>query len=93
MTKKILVNGLELSVEDYRENRIDDRLKVSFTFQVTSEAYHDVTTLLYKNDFQVEVPEKNLKFRAVIHKYSTSITNLYEKDKVGEFSLELIEKG
>lgn len=67
--------------------------QISFEFTVTHEDYHDVTTLLYKNDFIVHVPKKNLEFPAVITNYSTSITNLYEKGSTGLFKLELTEKG
>lgn len=61
-------------------------------FLVTHEEYHDVTTLLYKNDFTVKVPDENIEFQARISNYSTSITNLYEEGSEGEFRLELIEK-
>lgn len=59
---------------------------------VTHEQYHDVTTLLYENDFIVDIPEKGIQFSAVISNYSTSVTNLYKAGTEGEFHLELIEK-
>lgn len=67
-------------------------LKVSFHFQVTSEDYHTVTTLLYQNHFHVKVPEKQLDFQATIFNYATSVVNLYEKGAAGDFYLELIEQ-
>ena len=84
MTQKILINNLQ------RET--SERIKISFDFIVTHEDYHNVTTLLYENDFIVKVPEENLEFPATISNYSTSITNLYEEGAEGEFKLELIEK-
>ncbi len=65
---------------------------ISFDFKVTSEEYHRVTSFLYKNDFIVNVPDLNLTFPAVIQNYSTSVTNLYKENQVGDYSLELIEK-
>lgn len=65
--------------------------KVSIEFNVTSAEYHDITTLLYKGIFNVRLPYYHLSFRGKIHHYSTSITNLYEKDQIGTFRLSLIE--
>ena len=91
MTEKILINDfpIETTKLDIRET---NPYKVAIEFIVTHEAYHDVTTLLYKNDFLVEIPEESIKFLARISNYSTSVTNLYEKGAEGEFYLELIEK-
>ncbi len=66
--------------------------KINFDFHVTSDEYHDITVLLYENDFAVKVPEKNLSFKATIMNYSTSITDLYKEGEVGLFHLELVEK-
>lgn len=66
--------------------------KVRFEFLVKHDEYHDVTTLLYKNDFTITIPKEDISFPAIISNYSTSITNLYEEDAVGEFTLELSEK-
>lgn len=92
MEKTVIINEVSLVVEDFQVYRKEKPLKISFQFQVKSEEYHEITTLLYKNDFKVEVPEENLNFDAVISNYSTSITNLYEENNVGEFRLELMEK-
>lgn len=54
--------------------------------------YHDVTTLLYRNDFVVNIPSEELEFQAEIYTFWTSFTNLYEQGAVGDFHLELIEK-
>jgi hypothetical protein len=96
MNKKVVVNGMELAAYDYEHRYVTKNGKelneISFKFPVTSEAYHDVAVLLYKDDFQVEVPEANIAFEAAIKQYSTSVTNLYEKNQVGEYSLVLEEK-
>lgn len=67
-------------------------VQVETEFDVTHERYHEITSELYKNDFLIKVPEKNLAFHAEILTYSTSITNLYEKDSVGDFRVTFIEK-
>lgn len=91
MTQKILINNFPLEVNNL-QRETSERIKISFDFIVTHEDYHNVTTLLYENDFIVKVPEENLEFPATITNYSTSITNLYEEGAEGEFKLELIEK-
>jgi hypothetical protein len=98
MTQKVIINEVSIDAtsfyEDTVQNKAGDnsRRKIGFDFKVTSSDYHEITTLLYANDFIVEVPEKDLKFQATIQSYSTSITNLYEENAVGDFKLELIEK-
>lgn len=99
MTEQVLINETSIQAEDFYEETMTDKQtgedlhKIGFHFKVTSEDYHDITTLLYKNDFYVKVPGKNMAFQATIYTYSTSITNLYEENAIGDFSLELIEKG
>lgn len=66
--------------------------KISFSFKVTSEEYHDLAVLLYKNDFQVRVPELDLEFPAAIDNYSTDRTDLYQPGQVADYYLELREK-
>ncbi|HLS10201.1 DUF3219 family protein [Lentibacillus sp.] len=96
MPEKIIINGMEINASNVQVDAITKNgkklTKLRFDFNVTHETYHDVTTLLYKNDFVINVPEKNLEFPAVISNYSTSITNLYEAGAVGDFKLELTEK-
>ena len=70
----------------------DGVVKISFSFGVSSEEYHDTAVLLYKNDFQVRVPELALAFPATIHNYATDRTDLYKEKQVAEYYLELIEK-
>lgn len=98
MVLKVLLNKTQIDVINFHEKMVADKRmkkelhKVGFKFNVTSNAYHDITTLLYENDFEVNIPEKGLEFKATIYNYSTSITNLYKENEVGEFYLELIEK-
>lgn len=91
LVQEILLNDTVIKVMQYREEKVNGLHKISIHFKVTSEDYHDVTTLLYKGMFNVQVPEKGLIFRGTIQEYSTSITNLYEKDQVGDFTLSLLE--
>lgn len=95
---KVILNETTIDAMNYREGTVTDSnskkelRKVKFDFQVNSSMYHDITTLLYTNDFDVKVPEENLEFKATIHNYSTSVTNLYKSGEVGVFYLELVEK-
>ncbi|WP_456279012.1 DUF3219 family protein [Bacillus sp. AK128] len=91
MVKEILLNNLPIKINSYSEDNIDGLIMISVMFNVTSDDYHDITTLLYKGTFEVKVPEKDLIFQGSIRQYSTSFTNLYEKDQVGVFSLSLLE--
>ena len=98
MVKEVLLNDISISITDFHEEEINDKAtgknlrKIGFNFKVTSEDYHEITTLLYQMNFQVKIPEKELEFLATIHNYSTSITNLYKENQVGDFKLELIER-
>lgn len=98
MISQIILDNTPLSVENFTHTTLPDEdspdvlRHISFDFEVTSEDYHDITTLLYKNDFNVTIPGKNIQFDATISNYSTSITNLYEEGQTGDFHLELEEK-
>lgn len=91
MRTSIQINDYTIDAHNVKLNR-NPRFKVNFKFLVNHEAYHDVTTLLYENDFTVSIPAEDISFAATITNYFTSITNLYEKNAVGEFVLELSEK-
>ncbi|PAV30470.1 hypothetical protein CIL05_05030 [Virgibacillus profundi] len=95
MHQKVLINDLIFDVTNFHEEKVmkegKELIKVSFDFKVKSEDYHEVTTLLYLNDFIIKVPGTELEFPATIYNYSTSITNLYKENEVGDFKLELIE--
>ncbi|MFB4475877.1 DUF3219 family protein, partial [Oceanobacillus caeni] len=57
---KVKINDRTLHVKNLTKDVIQkdgkEALLVSFEFQVKSEDYHEITTLLYKNDFRVEIP-------------------------------------
>lgn len=67
------------------------RRAFAFDFKVTHEDYHDVATLLYKGTFRLRIPQLDVDSQTDIHNYSTSLDNLYEKDAVGDYHLELAE--
>ncbi|WP_096273092.1 DUF3219 family protein [Paucisalibacillus globulus] len=93
---RIWINDLEVEVDQLNETKIEKNghtlYQLEVEFKVTHDTYHDVTTELYKNDFLVKVPDKSLEFQAEINNYSTSITNLYEEDAVGDFKLVLVQR-
>lgn len=91
MVKEIILNDTSIHVDSFKEDRDENLYRICVDFKVTSEEYHAITTLLYEEKFNIKVPEKGLTFRGNIQEYSTSITNLYEKGQVGDFSLCLRE--
>lgn len=91
LEKEIILNDRSFRVTSYKEEKINRLNKLTVEFNVTSEEYHDVTTLLYRGTFDVKVLEHDLQFRGSIQQYSTSFTNLYEKGQVGVFTLSLLE--
>jgi len=88
---EIKLDGHLISVYQYHEEKVNDLHKISVGFKVTSEEYHDTAMLLYRETFDVIVPERKLSFRGRITNYSTSITNLYLKGQVGDYQLTLTE--
>lgn len=91
LVKEIILNDTHIQLDSYNEEKENGLHKISVQFKVTSDEYHDITTLLYKGTFEVKVPERALAFRGTIQQYSTSVTNLYEKGQVGDFKLCLLE--
>jgi hypothetical protein len=91
LVKEIILNDTLIQLEHFKEENENGLHKISVQFKVTSEAYHEITTLLYKGIFDVKVPEKDLSFKGSILQYSTSVTNLYEKGQVGDFKVSLLE--
>ncbi|PFN96101.1 DUF3219 domain-containing protein [Bacillus sp. AFS076308] len=91
MVNELILNDTAIKLDHYDEEKINNLYRITVTFKVTSEDYHDLTTLLYKGSFDVKIPERKLTFRGAIQQYSTSVTNLYEKDQVGEYKLCLLE--
>lgn len=91
MVKEIIVNDRRITVNHYQEGHVNNLITIGIEFNVLSEEYHDITTLLYKGTFDIKVPERDLGFKGTIQEYSTSITNLYEQGQVGIFKLTLKE--
>ncbi|KSU89361.1 YkvR family protein [Priestia flexa] len=92
MINEVWLNDTKLIVRHFEEKQEQEKRYITFEFDVTSEAYHDVTTLLYKNKFHVRIPAKNESFFAVIQTYFTSVTNLYQENQIGTFTLTLVEE-
>lgn len=91
LASEIIIDDYVLKVTTYRATSENGMHKISVDFKVTSEDYHDVTTLLYKGKFTLHVLEENLTCKVKIEQYFTSVTNLYEKGQTGDFSLTLLE--
>lgn len=94
----VWIDETEIDALNFQEETIADNVsgktkrKIAFDFKVTSADYHDIAVLLYKMEFRIRVPEKELDFLAAISNYSTSITNLYKENQVADYKLELTEK-
>ncbi len=97
MINELILDDVSITITDFEEKKIVEKKTnqtlrlISFNFKVTSKDYHQITTLLYKMNFNVKIPAKDIQFSATIHSYSTSITNLYKEGNVGDFQLALIE--
>ncbi|TKH05283.1 DUF3219 family protein [Peribacillus simplex] len=96
MVDQVILNDVPLHVTDFVSETVKDSegkeiRKISFNFKVTHSEYHDITTLLYQMVFDIKIPQSNDEFRAEIFNYATSVTNLYEENAVGDFSLVLLE--
>lgn len=89
---------MEIQAKDFRKEMVevagaeDGMSKISFSFAVSSEDYHDTAVLLYKMNFAVRVPELDLEFPAAIQNYATDRTDLYTSGQVADWNLELIEQ-
>jgi len=92
LVTKVMLNERLFLVNEFKKSTSKNGDIISFTFEVKSEDYHDVTTLLYEGKFLVELPEKDEKFTGTIQEYSTSVTNLYESGNVGVFKLSLLKE-
>ncbi|WP_338452901.1 DUF3219 family protein [Niallia oryzisoli] len=92
MVNEIILNNTLIKVYSFEHRKVNQLHEISVSFEVTSEEYHDITTLLYEGTFDVKVPERELSFRGTIQQYFTSISNLYEEGQVGDFSLTLLEE-
>ncbi|RLQ96133.1 DUF3219 family protein [Falsibacillus albus] len=91
MVKEILLNEKRIAIKEYEEKLVNGLNAINIVFDVSSDDYHDVAILLYEGYFQVDVPQNGLSFNGTIQQYYTSVTNLYEENQVGEFTLSLLE--
>lgn len=91
MVKEMKLNDQTIELTGFEEKEENGRLVISVEFDVTSEEYHDVTTLLYEETFDISVPEKDMKFKGVITNYLTSLDNLYEDNQIGEYQVTFTE--
>jgi len=91
MINQIILDDTVINVKSYTEEMQNGLHSIQVVFDVASDDYHEITTLLYKGAFHVTIPETEIAFKAAIQQYSTSITNLYEKGNTGEFTLTLLE--
>ncbi|WP_051556323.1 DUF3219 family protein [Alkalihalobacterium bogoriense] len=91
LVQQIKLNEKVINATQYNYEKKDNRITISFGFDVKSEDYHDVTTLLYEQTFDVYLIEENISFRGSIIQYSTSLTNLYKSGEIGKFTLCLQE--
>jgi hypothetical protein len=91
MANEIILDDRPITLKKFQLTQVDGLQRISAEFNVTSEEYHDVATLLYKGEFEVKVPAAQLSFRGKMVEYSTSVTNLYESGQVGLFRLVLLE--
>jgi hypothetical protein len=93
---EVLLDDYVLKVSDFKEcvkKETDRELKtILFDFKVRGgNEYHNVTVLLYKTTFDVNVPEMDLAFKGTINNYSTSRSDFADENTVADFHLEIIE--
>lgn len=92
MTDTVLLNQTELKPYSFKKETDDNgAVKITIDFKVHSSDYHEITTLLYNQTFEVNVPDENLSFKGTIINYTASLTNLYVEGAEGDFHLELME--
>ena len=91
MVKEVTLNETLIKINEYKEDQVNGLNRISINFKVSSDDYHEITTLLYQGTFEVSVPERRLNFKGTIQQYSTSFTNLYVRGQVGDFHLSLLE--
>lgn len=97
MTVPIWINNTLIQALNFQKQwvqlpqELEKKRKISFDFNVTSEEYHDIATLLYQMKFHIRIPDLEWSFAATIANYSTSITDLYKPNQVANYHLELME--
>ena len=70
MVDRIILDGRTIVISHFEMDNTGGLRRIAAHFPVTSEDYHDVTTLLYKGEFDVQVPAQNAAFRGKIVEYS-----------------------
>ena len=89
MVEKIVLNNKEIELNDYEEKRIyaegeksgaRDVEEITVKFDVTKDVYSETAGILYEKVLDVEVPERNLKFKGEIINFYSGIVNLYEAE-------------
>lgn len=58
LVSKIMLDDRVIQLSSYEEEKENGSYKVSVIFDVTSEEYHDIATLLYNGTFDVEIPDR-----------------------------------
>ncbi|MCD8777805.1 YkvR family protein [Mammaliicoccus sciuri] len=91
MVENIYLDKTQIPLTHFEDETVDGLYKVTIEFNVTSKAYHDIAVLLYRGRFDVEIPDKDKKFKGEIYNYSTSLTNLYKDNQVAVYRLVLKE--
>ncbi len=91
MVKEIYLDDTLIPLTFFKDQTENGLHKIYIEFDVTSEDYHDIATLLYREQFDIDIPEIDTEFRGKIFNYATSLTNLYESEQVAQYNLVLIE--
>ncbi|MBD7937816.1 MULTISPECIES: DUF3219 family protein [Cytobacillus] len=91
MVQEIQLNNYLLPINQFKETSVNGLKQIAIDFKVTSENYHDVAVLLYEENFDVQVPANNLRMKAKIIQYYTSVTNLYREGEIGDYHVTLQE--
>ncbi|RSD26089.1 DUF3219 family protein [Mesobacillus subterraneus] len=92
MGSQLVLDGQSILLKSIDIKQVEGKMRISAEFNVISEKYHEITTLLYKGIFDIEIPEAEIAFRGKIIEYSTSVTNLYKSDQVGVFKVDFLEE-
>ncbi|WP_436882940.1 DUF3219 family protein [Mammaliicoccus sciuri] len=67
MVENIYLDETQIPLTHFVDETVDGLYKVTIEFNVTSEAYHDIAVLLYRGRFDVEIPDKDKKFKGEIY--------------------------
>lgn len=98
LSTSIYLDHLQLDAFNFKQEQISHSLQqssrnfISFDFVITgNQEYHDVTSHLYQQTFDVQVPSQHLQFKGTIHNYATSVPKLETETDTVDVHLELIE--